>query len=491
MVNEQPGNSTNGKFSESTELLSEEEIQRVLRKLLSIPQARVSEWSPGYILGDGRYIIESELNTGGFAVIYRAIDRKENQYVIIKILKSELRNKDDFDFDSFEEKFVKEAINLKSCDHPHIVKYKDLLKSSKNWCLVMEYIEGEDLHSWVQNNGFLSEKDAVYYIRQIGEALKVLHNHNLLHRDVKPKNIIRRANGSEVVLIDLGIAREFSPNETELHTPYMTKGFAPIEQYEENYKRGAFTDVYALAATLYFLLTNRIPTSSKLRLSKETSRLLKDKALPLIPPRRIRDDISIQVNDAILIGMQIHPEERPQNIQEWLDRLPLVENGIDLSQQRQLSSNNSLTTLSNSTNNSVENPAFDTTEPPTIINNQFQLENNQKLSSLMPVLTSPTSFLIAIAIVSGLGTSLIDAGFWLILAISLISLSLFFVPGRKLQGWIYLLISSLIPTLIIFLFVPGLQRANFQKMGIVNIVILTLVAGLLGFFVMSLYPQDN
>ncbi len=116
---------------------------------------------------------------------------------------------------------------------------------------------------------------------------------------------------SEAVLIDFGIACEFTPNLTQTHTQFLSDGFAPIEQYEQRAKRGAYTDVYALAATLYYLLTVEVPTISPLRAI----------GTPLEPPKRINPSISDKVNQAILKGMEIKPEDRPQSMHEWLELL--------------------------------------------------------------------------------------------------------------------------------------------------------------------------
>jgi serine/threonine protein kinase len=136
----------------------------------------------------------------------------------------------------------------------------------------------------------------------------VVHNNSLLHRDVKPTNIILRSGKSEAVLIDFGIAREFTPNLTQTHTQMLSDGFAPIEQYDKRAKRGAYTDVYALAATLYSLLTGEVPTLAPLRAA----------GMSLEPPKQINPSISDRVNQAILKGMEVNAGDRPQSMQEWL-----------------------------------------------------------------------------------------------------------------------------------------------------------------------------
>jgi len=275
-----------------------------------------NSWEPGYELKNGRYIIEKQLDEGGFGIVYLARDKRYNQKVVIKTLKPEFRNPEDWDcWDNFEEKFVNEAIKLIQCQHPHIVKFKSLIKSDGKWGIVMEYIEGQNLGKWVKNNGILTQKDALLYIHQVGEALIVIHDQELLHRDVKPNNIMRTSDGLKVILIDMGIARQFSRYQTQTHTPIATDTYAAPEQYDIRYPRGEYTDVYALAATLYFLLTKQSPVPSSSRIQTDT----------LEPPNKINPDISNRVNSAILRGMELNYKDRPQTIQEWLNLLPLSE----------------------------------------------------------------------------------------------------------------------------------------------------------------------
>jgi serine/threonine protein kinase len=179
--------------------------------------------------------------------------------------------------------------------------------------MVMEYIDGEDLGTLVENHGVLSEEIALKYIQQIGEALTVVHNNGLLHRDIKPQNIMIRSGKSEAVLIDFGIAREFTPNLSKTHTKILSDGFAPIEQYDARAKRGAFTDVYALAATLYSLLTGELPTIAPMRAI----------GTEIEEAKKINSKISDRVNHAIIKGMEIKPENRPQSINEWLSLLDI------------------------------------------------------------------------------------------------------------------------------------------------------------------------
>ncbi|GAB4298417.1 MAG: hypothetical protein Fur0025_36880 [Oscillatoriaceae cyanobacterium] len=145
----------------------------------------------------------------------------------------------------------------------------------------------------------------------------LVHDRGFLHRDIKPLNIIRRQNQDEVVLIDFGIAREFTPNLTQVHTQYYSDGFAPIEQYDKRALRGAYTDVYGLASTLYALVTNKTPEAALLR----DRAILKGETDPILPPQAVNPKVSNHIQDAILKGMALLPENRPQSVADWLELL--------------------------------------------------------------------------------------------------------------------------------------------------------------------------
>ncbi|HBY78236.1 MAG TPA: serine/threonine protein kinase, partial [Cyanobacteria bacterium UBA11148] len=223
-------------------------------------------WAAGQQLYGGRYLIERLLGEGGFGVTYLATDKK-GKHVVIKTLKDEVLKSSQLE--SFRRKylqdFLNEALRLALSRHPHIVQIENAFHEGELPCMVMEYIEGEDLWQRVNRQGVLSEAEALLYIQQIGDALTVTHEKGLLHRDVKPQNILVRQGCQEAVLIDFGMAREFIPDVELKHTQQVTHCFAPIEQYAKEAIRGEYTDIYALAATLYYLLTKQVPPPSPAR----------------------------------------------------------------------------------------------------------------------------------------------------------------------------------------------------------------------------------
>lgn len=263
----------------------------------------------GKTLQRGKYTLEQEIGRGGFGITYRATHHYLGQVVVIKTLNETLRQAPQFT--KFYRQFQDEAKRLATCVHPNIVRVSDFFNEDGLPYMVMDYIPGQNLAKVVFPRNPLPEEIAIHYIRQIGAALQVVHHNNLLHRDVKPQNIILRQGTQEVVLIDFGIAREYSADATQTHTNMVSEGYAPIEQYLAHARRTPATDVYALAATLYALLTAKVPVAASLR-----------DRFPMQAPREIKPKLSEVVNYAVMRGMELEASARPATIAQWLDLLP-------------------------------------------------------------------------------------------------------------------------------------------------------------------------
>jgi serine/threonine protein kinase len=265
---------------------------------------------PGTTLQNGRYTLEVELGSGGVGVAFRAKCNATQQTVVIKTLNATARQHTHFA--ELKRKFEDEAHRLETCLHPNIVRFNDYFVEGELPYLVMEYLPGQTLAALtIPEQKPISEATALHYIRQIGAALNVVHQHGLLHRDVKPDNIILKDGTDQVILIDFGIAREFVPGLFQTHTQMLSHGYAPVEQYLLQGKRTAATDVYGLAATLYTLLTGRVPIASVLR-DRE----------PMATPRELLPFLSTAVDQAVMQGMAIEINDRPQSIDAWLALLP-------------------------------------------------------------------------------------------------------------------------------------------------------------------------
>ncbi|MDB9376035.1 serine/threonine-protein kinase [Nodularia sphaerocarpa] len=264
----------------------------------------------GTTLQDGKYTLIQEIGRGGFGITFKATHNYLGQEVVMKTINEKLRQHPDFA--KFERQFQDEARRLATCIHPYIVRVSDFFVEDKLPYMVMEYIRGDTLgNAFVLPAIPLAEATAIHYIRQIGSALQVVHQNGLLHRDVKPDNIILREGTQEVVLIDFGIAREFNNGVRQTHTGMVSEGYSPLEQYLTQAQRTPATDVYGLAATLYALLTAQVPLPA----------LLRDRE-KMPTPRELQPHLSAAVNEAVMRGMAVESQFRPPTVAEWLQLLP-------------------------------------------------------------------------------------------------------------------------------------------------------------------------
>ncbi|MEA5502183.1 protein kinase [Halotia wernerae UHCC 0503] len=283
----------------------------------------------GTILQGGKYTLIQEIGRGGFGITFKATHHYLGQDVVMKTINERLRQHPDFA--KFERQFQDEARRLATCIHPNIVRVSDFFVEDGLPYMVMEYIPGETLgNAFVLPAIPLPEATAIHYIRQIGAALQVVHNNGLLHRDVKPDNIILRQGTQEVVLIDFGIAREFNGSVRQTHTGMVSEGYSPLEQYLTQAPRTPATDVYGLAATLYTLLTAQVPLPALLRDREKMS-----------SPRELQPHLSAAVNQAVMRGMAVDSRFRPTTVAEWLQLLP----GAGLNVTPQVVPTNSVATI--------------------------------------------------------------------------------------------------------------------------------------------------
>jgi serine/threonine protein kinase len=267
-------------------------------------------WQPGESIANSRFSIQEVLGTGGFGITYKVKDKKGQIYAL-KTLNATMQNRDDFQ--EQQVKFINEALTLKGFSHPHIVKVYEIIQEKELFGVLMEYIDGISVSKYIEKNGKLTETLSLTYIDQIAQALQYIHKSNYLHRDVKPDNILLRNNSEQAVLIDFGLARIIA---TQNMTNLFTHGYGPIEQYQTQGNFGHHTDIYALAATLYYLLTATIPVSA-------FNRKINEQELP--EPISYNPSISEKVNNAIITAMAIEPQQRTKNIEEFRKNL-----GLDL-----------------------------------------------------------------------------------------------------------------------------------------------------------------
>jgi serine/threonine protein kinase len=275
----------------------------------------------GTTLRQGRYKLDKVIGEGGFAIVYKGTDSTNIREVAIKEMWPE-RSVRQGSYITWANsvtpqvkqqqlsKFQLEANYLSKCVHPNIAKVYEWFEENNTAYIIMEFISGKSLYHIWKGEHPLSEDRVKHYMIQVAEALKVVHSNNLLHRDIKPDNII--IDGQDrAVLIDFGGTREFIANQTTNMTQLLTPGYAPLEQYSAKGKRYPATDIYALSASMYELLTGEPPAAATDRVSSET----------LIPPRQLRPNLSPLIEQVILIGMRMKVEERFQKADDFIAAL--------------------------------------------------------------------------------------------------------------------------------------------------------------------------
>ena len=218
------------------------------------------------------------------------------------------------------EQFLREATVLARLDHPNLPKVSDFFSMGGRDYLVMDFVPGKDLRTLMvearQRGAFLSERDVLGWANQLADALVYMHNQNppILHRDIKPSNLKLTPNGL-VKLVDFGLVKILASDEMTI-TILQGRGtalYTPLEQYGgDTGHTDARSDIYAFGATLYHLLTNKPPVEAR-ELFLNPDRL--------IPPRQINPDISLRTDRAILWAMNLHPEERPQDVEAFRQAL--------------------------------------------------------------------------------------------------------------------------------------------------------------------------
>jgi serine/threonine protein kinase len=262
----------------------------------------------------GNYELLEKIADGGMGSVYRGRDRTSGEIVAVKVLAIQARSDKEVLLKRFEQEFrVARAL-----DHPHLVRALDFGVEGDSPYLVLEFVDGGTLTDRIEANGPLAESEAIRLITQVAQALDLAHAQGLIHRDIKPDNVLLTGSGV-AKLTDLGLAKESSShlNLTRTGIGLGTPNFMAPEQLHDAKQADARSDVYALAATLYMAVTETLPFGGGNLVEAWTWKV--NNALP--SPRHLVNGLSERVDWAIRRGMSADPSRRPASCRQFVEDL--------------------------------------------------------------------------------------------------------------------------------------------------------------------------
>ncbi len=289
------------------------------------PQVQPHQLPPGTLLA-GRYLLGRVLGEGGFGITYIGLDTRLELRVAVKEYYPVLKVRRDTHggqsvrrfsgvagqgFEDGRDRFLQEARTMARMDRtPEIVAVRDYFQENNTAYIVMEYVEGVTLKDLVAREGRMPAGRILEWMKPIFRALETMHSLGLIHRDISPDNLMLE--GDRVRLLDFGCTREAAALGGQTMTILLKQGYSPVEQYQHK-GQGPWTDVYTLAATLYFCLTGVSPPQALDRICEDE----------LVPPRKLGADLTEAQERALLFAMGLQPTHRFRSIRDFYDSLYL------------------------------------------------------------------------------------------------------------------------------------------------------------------------
>lgn len=268
----------------------------------------------GELLQQKRYRIVKRLGEGGMGAVYRAWDTRLNIPVALKEMTPQPDLNTD-QLDQLRQQFQQEATILARLNHPNLVRVTDFFEEKRKGYLIMDYVEGEGLDECIQREGAIPEAKVLTWAEELLDAIAYCHSQGILHRDIKPQNVILRPDG-HAVLVDFGLVKLWDPNDPRTKTAMRGMGtpeYAPPEQYEVDAGHtDPRTDIYSLGATLYHALTGQAPPTATLRIADPEQ---------FMSPRSVDTKISRKTEQVILTSLELPRTRRWQTSREMAQAL--------------------------------------------------------------------------------------------------------------------------------------------------------------------------
>jgi len=267
-----------------------------------------------------RYRAIEKIGSGGMAEVFKAVDEVLGRTVAVKVLHPRYASEP-----NFVARFRQEAQAAANLSHPSIVNIYDWGRDDETYYIVMEYVNGTDLKTLIEDHGALDPMKAAEYGMQACAALAVAHGYDIIHRDIKPHNIVIAPDGT-VKVMDFGIARAGNTTMTQTGSVLGTAQYISPEQAQGR-TLGPASDLYSLGVTLYELVTGRVPFDA----DTPVAVALKQVNEAPIPPRQVRPSVPVALDAVIMRAMSKNPSERYQSAAEMREDLKRVVNGEAMS----------------------------------------------------------------------------------------------------------------------------------------------------------------
>ena len=328
---------------------------------------------------DGRYEIQEIIGVGGMAVVYKAYDRQENRTVSVKILRDEFAGNEEF-----MRRFRNESRAVSMLSHPNIVKVYDMSFGDRFQYIVMEYIDGITLKEYIDQQKVIRWKEAVHFTLQILYALQHAHERGVIHRDIKPQNIMLLRDGT-IKVTDFGIAR-FSSSETQTLTD---KAIGSVHYIAPEQARGSVTDaksdVYSVGVMLYEMLTGKLPFEADSAVSVAIMQMQAE----AVPPREINPDIPEGLEQITLKAMKKDPTQRYDSAASMIEDINAFKQNPSIRFQYEYFIDEKPTR------------AIDLRDAPDDVDEIADLDKQRKKNSLIPVLSGILAALVLFGLAFG------------------------------------------------------------------------------------------